>query len=274
MKSASKYSVLAYIAGAAFLMGLLAFAAKESNKSAEKIAAPSLLTVETAAPVIDKISEWDEYTGRFQASNRVEVRARVSGFLEKVNFTDGEYVEKGQVLFVIDQRPFKIKLDQARANYLQVQSSLKTAQNNFSRIESLKETGALSTEEYETRKQALAYAEANLQLAQAKVNDAQLELEFTEVKAPISGMVSRDRLNQGNLVDGGSANSTLLTTIVATNPIHFYFTGSEADYLKYMRVAEGGENESIRSAEVPYTSNYQMNKTFYIRPPWISWTMK
>lgn len=251
MKSASKYSVLAYIAGAAFLMGLLAFAAKESNKSAEEIAAPSLITVETAAPVIDKISEWDEYTGRFQASNRVEVRARVSGFLEKVNFTDGEYVEKGQVLFVIDQRPFKNKLDQARANYLQVQSSLKTAQNNFSRIESLKETGALSTEEYETRKQALAYEEANLQLAQAKVNDAQLELEFTEVKAPISGMVSRDRLNQGNLVDGGSANSTLLTTIVATNPIHFYFTGSEADYLKYMRVAEGGENGSIRSAEVP-----------------------
>lgn len=249
--SQRKTRILAFIAVAASLMVLLAFAANQTNKETEQVAAPALLSVKTASPVVEKITEWDEYTGRFQASNRVEVRARVSGFLEKVNFTDGEYVEKGQVLFVIDQRPFKNKLDQAKANYAQALSSLKTAENNFSRIESLRETGALSTEEYEKRKQARAFAQANLQLAQAKVNDAELDLEFTRVKAPISGLVSRDRLNQGNLVDGGSANSTLLTTIVATNPIHFYFTGSESDYLRYVRLAQSAENGSFRSDKLP-----------------------
>ena len=249
--SQRKTRILAFIAVAASLMVLLAFAANQTNKETEQLAAPALLSVKTASPVVEKITEWDEYTGRFQASNRVEVRARVSGFLEKVNFTDGEYVEKGQVLFVIDQRPFKNKLDQAKANYAQALSSLKTAENNFSRIESLRETGALSTEEYEKRKQARAFAQANLQLAQAKVNDAELDLEFTRVKAPISGLVSRDRLNQGNLVDGGSANSTLLTTIVATNPIHFYFTGSESDYLRYVRLAQSAENGSFRSDKLP-----------------------
>ena len=249
--SQRKTRILAFIAVAASLMVLLAFAANQTNKETEQVAAPALLSVKTASPVVEKITEWDEYTGRFQASNRVEVRARVSGFLEKVNFTDGEYVEKGQVLFVIDQRPFKNKLDQAKANYAQALSSLKTAENNFSRIESLRETGALSTEEYEKRKQARAFAQANLQLAQAKVNDAELDLEFTRVKAPISGLVSRDRLNQGNLVDGGSANSTLLTTIVATNPIHFYFTGSESDYLRYVRLAQSTENGSFRSDKLP-----------------------
>lgn len=193
----------------------------------------------------------DEYSGRFEASNRVEVRARVSGFLEKVNFSDGQMVEKGQVLFVIDQRPFRIELERAKAGYEQALASLKTAEDNYNRVESLKETGALSTEEYDRRKQAFVHARASLELAAASVDHAKLNLEFTEVKAPISGLVSRDKVNEGNIIDGGSANSTLLTTIVATSPIHFYFTESESEYLKYVRLAKEGKRGNARSEGIP-----------------------
>ncbi|MAZ28658.1 MAG: efflux transporter periplasmic adaptor subunit [Cytophagaceae bacterium] len=214
-------------------------------------AATSAMPVEVATPVYEKITEWDEYTGRFEASNRVEVRARVSGFLESVKFTDGQHVEKGQVLFVIDQRPFKIALDEANANYAQAVASLKTAQDNFDRVEALRETGAVSIEEYDRRKQVLVGANASINLAQAKVDNARLNLEFTEVKAPIAGLVSRDQVNAGNLIDGGNSNATLLTTIVATSPIHFYFTGSESDYLKYVRLARNGERGEARAEGIP-----------------------
>ncbi len=248
----SRIRILAIIGVVVAILALLAFNTLDSSSKAnEKNVASPALSVKTATPLFKKITEWDEYTGRFEASNRVEVRARVSGFLEKVNFTDGELVKKGQVLFVIDQRPFKIELDQAQANYAQSISSLKSAQDNFKRVESLRETGALSIEEYERRKQVLVHAEAGVQLAQAQVDKAELNLEFTEIKAPISGLVSRDRVNEGNLVDGGSANSTMLTTIVATSPIHFYFTESESDYLKYVRLASDGKRKSVRTEGLP-----------------------
>lgn len=205
------------------------------------------LTVETSLPVYEEITEWDEFSGRFDASNRVEVRARVSGFLEQVSFIDGQHVNKGQVLFIIDQRPFKIELEQAQASYDQAKATHTAAQDDFDRVESLRETGALSTEEYERRKQALAHSEARIRFAQTEVDNAKLNLKFTEVKAPISGLVSRQKVNEGNLIDGGSANSTLLTTIVATSPIHFYFTGSEADYLKYVRLARDGKRGAVRA---------------------------
>ena len=170
---------------------------------------------------------------------------------ERVKFTDGQHVEKGQVLFVIDQRPFKIALDEANANYAQAVASLKTAQDNFDRVEALRETGAVSIEEYDRRKQVLVGANASINLAQAKVDNARLNLEFTEVKAPIAGLVSRDQVNAGNLIDGGNSNATLLTTIVATSPIHFYFTGSESDYLKYVRLARNGERGEARAEGIP-----------------------
>lgn len=209
------------------------------------------LQVKTALPLYEEIVEWDEYTGRFEASSRAEVRARVSGFLEKVNFSDGQYVQKGQVLFVIDQRPYKIELDRAMAQHAQAVADLRTAQDNFDRVAPLRESGAVSAEEYQRREQAVAHGKAGVQLARAQVDRARLNLEFTEVKAPISGLVSRDRVNPGNLVDGGSAQSTLLTTIVATSPIHFYFTGSEADYLKYVRLAQEGKRGNARTEALP-----------------------
>lgn len=254
MKLKSKTQKVGIYAAMGVVVVLLVLAFIPNGVSAQEEgqqAATPVLEVETSLPLYESITEWDQYTGRFEASNHVDVRARVSGFLEKVNFTDGQLVKKGQVLFVIDQRPYRIALDQAKANYAQTLTTVKIAEDNYSRVESLRATGAVSIEEYDQRKQALAHAKASLQLAEAKVDQAQLDLEFTKVKAPISGLVSRDRVNQGNLIDGGSANSTLLTTIVATSPIHFYFTASESSYLKYVRLANNGKRTDPRKKGIP-----------------------
>ncbi|WP_031426439.1 efflux RND transporter periplasmic adaptor subunit [Flavimarina sp. Hel_I_48] len=239
------------VAGLIFVILLvLSFTTGNKVENGQQAAAQAM-PVEVAFPVYEKITEWDEYTGRFEASDRVEVRARVSGFLEAVNFEDGQMVKKGEVLFTLDDRPFRIALDQSNANYGQAIASLKTAQDNYDRVETLRESGAMSTEEYDRRKQALEFAKSSIQSSQASVDAAKLNLEFTRVKAPISGLVSRDKVNEGNLIDGGSSTSTLLTTIVATSPIDFYFTGSESDYLRYVRLARNGERGALRSEGIP-----------------------
>ena len=251
------------VAGLLLLLFLiLSFTNENTEKTSEPAATSQAMPVEVANPVFGKITEWDEYTGRFEASDRVDVRARVSGFLDRVNFTDGQHVKKGEVLFILDDRPFKIALSQATAEYSQAQASLKTAQDNYKRVESLRESGALSIEEYDRRKQALAFAEASVALSQSHVDKAKLDLQFTRVTAPISGLVSRHMVNEGNLIDGGTSNATLLTTIVATSPIYFYFTGSESDYLRYVRLARKGERGSMRSEALPVSIKLQDEAEF------------
>lgn len=256
-------SIFMIIGFLAIIILVSAFTLNDTNEDAENTnAAPQAMPVEIALPVSETITEWDEYTGRFEASNKVDVRARVSGFLERVNFKDGQIVNKGDVLFIIDDRPFVIALDQAKADLAQAKANLEIAQDNFNRVENLKETGAVSIEEFNRRKQALEYAKASIQLSQARVADAKLNLEFTRVKAPISGLVSRDRVNEGNLINGGSSNSTLLTTIVATSPIHFYFTSSESDYLRYVRLANNGERKAVRANGLPVLIKLQDEDEF------------
>ena len=251
------------VAGLLLLLFLiLSFTNENTEKTSEPAATSQAMPVEVANPVFGKITEWDEYTGRFETSDRVDVRARVSGFLDRVNFTDGQHVKKGEVLFILDDRPFKIALSQATAEYSQAQASLKTAQDNYKRVESLRESGALSMEEYDRRKQALAFAEASVALSQSHVDKAKLDLQFTRVTAPISGLVSRHMVNEGNLIDGGTSNATLLTTIVATSPIYFYFTGSESDYLRYVRLARNGERGSMRSEALPVSIKLQDEAEF------------
>ncbi|RXG11227.1 RND family efflux transporter MFP subunit [Leeuwenhoekiella aestuarii] len=251
------------VAGLLLLLFLiLSFTNESTEENSEPAATSQAMPVEVANPVFDKITEWDEYTGRFEASDRVDVRARVSGFLDRVDFTDGQYVKKGEVLFTLDDRPFKIALSQATAEYSQAQASLKTAQDNYNRVESLRESGALSIEEYDRRKQALAFAQASVALSQSHVDKAKLDLQFTRVTAPISGLVSRHMVNEGNLIDGGTSNATLLTTIVATSPIYFYFTGSESDYLRYVRLARNGERGSMRSEALPVSIKLQDETEF------------
>ncbi len=197
--------------------------------------APMKLKVPVATPLYQAVTEWEEYSGRFRAVDRVEVRARVGGYVEKIMFHDGELVKKGQVLFIIDQRPYKITLEQAEARLEQAKAEKRQAENAFDRVKALKDSRAISREEYDQREQALHVAVAREEAADADVAEARLNMEFTRVKAPISGKISEEFVTAGNLVSGGSDQSTLLTTIVSLDPIYFYFEGSEASLLKYAR---------------------------------------
>jgi len=198
-------------------------------------APPPKLKVPVSTPLYQPVTEWDEYSGRFRAVDRVEVRARVGGYVDEVMFRDGEMVKKGEVLFVIDQRPFRIVLDQAEAQMEQAKAEKRQAENAFNRVKSLKESKAISREEYDQREQALRVAVAREEAANADVAQARLNLEFTEVRAPIAGKISEEFVTEGNLVSGGNDGATLLTTIVSLDPIYFYFEGSEASLLKYIR---------------------------------------
>lgn len=193
--------------------------------------------VKVSTPLQKVITEWDEYTGRFRPLEEVEIRARVSGYLDKVLFEDGQDVKKGDTLFIIDQRPFKITLKGAEAQYA-------LAQKEYKRAKTLRESGASSQETLDRRIQELKAAEATR-------DRAQLDVDFTEIKAPISGRVSRDLVNVGNLVNGGDLNATMLTSIVSTDPIHFYFEASERNLLKYIRLDKSGEREASRTKANP-----------------------
>lgn len=232
-----------------FAIVVFGFASNEKSKNEQTVLKNKKVQAEVAFPIFETVKIWDEYTGRFTASKKVEVRARVGGYIDKVNFRDGQMVNKGDVLFTIDNRPFKIALYQANAKYNRNFVSLQKAQNEFNRVKSLQGSGAVSTEEFERRKQELEYAKSNVQLSKAEVDEAKLNLEFTNVKAPITGLVSRDKINVGNLIDGGTSNATVLTTIVSISPIYFYFTGSESDYLKYIRTTKNNLRNSIRTEE-------------------------
>ena len=199
-------------------------------------------------PFVKEISRYDEYTGRFRASERVEVKARVSGFLERVNFKSGGNVEAGQTLFMIDKRPFQIAFDSAEANYELMQRELE-------RAERLRSSNSISQEELERRQQELTIARANYE--QSKLN-----LEFTEVKAPISGRISRSFVDQGNLISGSDADGSLLATIVALQPIDFYFEGSELDVLTYVRRAKQEGNAAERGKAWPVSVKLQDEDDF------------
>lgn len=223
---------------------------------------PPPAKVSVSKPLKQMLTEWDEYTGRFQAVDRVEIRARVSGYLKETRFEDGAMVKKGDVLFVIDQRPFRIALKQARAELKQAQSEIKQAQNDFNRAEKLLKSRAISEEEFDRRQQSLMGAQARVEAVSAAVDNARLNLEFTVVKAPISGRVGRDLVNPGNLINGGSANATPLTTLISLDPIHFYFEGSESDLLKYIRLSRSGQRPASRTSPNPVLVKLQDEKAF------------
>jgi RND family efflux transporter MFP subunit len=213
-------------------MSFLAACGDDSKKPAAPPPGPP--PVHVGHPVLQHLTEWDEYTGRFRARDQVDVRARVSGYLTSINFTDGDRVKKGDLLFVIDQRPYEVALQHAEASY-------ELAKQNEARIAPLLNTGAVSQQEYDQ-------AQQQVKDSAASVKDAQLNLTFSEVRAPISGRVSRHMVDVGNVVNGTDANGTVLTSIVADDPIYFYFDASEQELLKYIRLAQSGKRESSRDA--------------------------
>jgi RND family efflux transporter MFP subunit len=200
--------------------------------------------VTVAKPAQRTIADQDEYVGRFVAIDSVEVRAHVSGYLDKVHFQDGQIVQQGDLLFTIDKRPFQNALDQARANLEQARSNQAFTQADLVRGQQLLGQKTITEQVYDQRMQAKRNADASVAANEAAVRQAALDLEFTELRAPITGKIGDRRVSPGNLVTGGTSGSsgstTLLATIVSTDPIRFEFTFDEASYLRYLRMASGG----------------------------------
>lgn len=211
------------------------------DANAQAPAGPPPVTV--AKPVVKDITEYDEYIGRFEAIDQVDLRAQVSGYLDRVNFIDGALVKKGDLLFVIDQRPYRLALEEARAALASAKAELEFATTDLRRAETLRQGGNVTEQVFDQRRQRVSTARAAVDRNQATQNRAQLDLEFTEIRAPIDGRVSRRLVSIGNLI---KPNETVLTNIVSVAPIQFYFDVDERSYLAYSRMALDGQMKSNR----------------------------
>ena len=231
-----KYAVLPVV-----VSGLIALVAACSSSSSQPQAPPPP-TVNVSAPLEEPVTQYDEFTGRFRAVERVEVRARVNGYLEEIKFTDGQMVQEGDVLFIIDQRPYVIALEQSRAELENTKTRLELSKKELQRAKDLRSTGAVSQELIDRRNQEYLSAQAAIRSAQAAVHSAELNLEFTKVKAPVSGRISENFVSVGNLVSGGLSSATLLTRIVSFDPIYLTFEVSENKLISYLR------NDSFRGS--------------------------
>ncbi|MGH8624195.1 MAG: efflux RND transporter periplasmic adaptor subunit [Gammaproteobacteria bacterium] len=218
---------------------------------AQSKAAPSPIRVTVSHPAQRAIIEWDEYTGRLEAIDSVEVRARVSGYLQSIHFKDGAMVKGGDLLFVIDPRPYQAALDRAQAQVTQAQARLALGNARLKRSQWLLQRNAASQEDYDTQLGEQRQAAADLEAAKAAVETARLDVEFTEVKAPIGGRISRNFVSEGNLINGGTAQSSLLTRIVSLDPIYCYMDADERAYLKYVRLDRAGQRPSSREVKNP-----------------------
>ncbi len=191
---------------------------------------PAMVTV--ATPLQEEVVDWDDFTGRFEAPERVDVRARVGGYLQNVHFRDGQFVRKGQLLFTLDGRP-------AQAALAAAQAEADLARADLARAQALLEAEAISQEEFDRRRAQAAVAEATLRARR-------LDVEFTRVTAPVSGVVSQRQVDPGNVISGGASSGDVLTTIVSISPIHFAFDASEAQLLKYQRQMEQRQGAQVQ----------------------------
>jgi RND family efflux transporter MFP subunit len=222
-----------------------------SCSESQKPPAPPPPAVTVAKPIKRTVTDFDEYVGRFAAVNSVEVRARVSGYLDSVHFKDGQIVKQGDLLFTIDKRPFQNTLDQARANLVQAKSNLAFTESDFTRGQQLVRDKTITDQTFEQRSQAYRNAQAAVSNNEAAVRQAELDIEFTELRAPIDGRIGSRQVTSGNLVTGGTAgNTTLLATIVSTDPIYFEFTFDEASYLRFERMSKTEKDIASRGADV------------------------
>jgi RND family efflux transporter MFP subunit len=236
------------------MMGVAAGALLASSgcgKSGGGQSAPPPPQVTVAQVLEKKVKEWDEFTGRLQAVETVEIRPRVSGYIDKVAFTEGSQVKRGDLLFVIDPRPYKAEYDHAAADVKRYKTALDLARIELVRVQRLKDSGAVSEEELDERKSTVAQGEANVAGAEAALETASLNLNWTRVTSPIDGRVSRAEVTRGNLVTGGTNGGTLLSSVVSMDPIYLYFDGDEQTYLKYSQMARSGERPSSRNAPNP-----------------------
>jgi RND family efflux transporter MFP subunit len=228
---------------------LLAGGCGKSGGGAQSAPPPPQVSV---AQVLEKrVKDWDEFTGRLQAVESVEIRPRVSGYIDRIAFTEGGEVKRGDLLFVIDPRPYQAEYNRAAADVKRYKTALELARIELVRVQRLKDSGAVSEEELDERKSTVAQAEANVAGSEAALEAASLNLNFTRVTSPIDGRVSRAEVTRGNLVTGGSNGGTLLSSVVSMDPIYLYFDGDEQTYLRYTQMARSGERPSSRDAPNP-----------------------
>src|SRR5215467_16188084 len=221
-----------------------------TQAQAQQKAAPPIVAV--SQPIEREIVEWDEYTGRFDAVETVEMRARVSGHLTEVLFKDGQRVKQGDLLFVIDRRPFERALEQAQAELFAANTKVENANLDIIRGRPLVERKIISDKTFDDRMSIVRDAQAAVKVAEAKVRSAELDLSFTRIDSPITGRISRTLVTAGNWISAGSVSgATLLTTIVSEDPIYIYFDVSENNYIKYRRLSERGEGSGAADLGAP-----------------------
>ena len=246
------FSIAASTAVALALAAALTLTGCGSNAAAQAAAAPPPPQVDVAQVISKNVTEFDEFTGRFEAVDRVEIRPRVSGYISARNFEEGREVKKGDVLFVIDPRPYEATFKHSKAQLDQARSQAVLAKSERERATKLLESHAISQEEYDSRVASLEQADANVEAAQAALDSAALDLSFTRVTAPISGKISRALVTEGNLV---AAGQTLLTTLVSLDPIYVRFDGDEQAYLKYIKIAREAVAAKAKSNEAGTTGS-------------------
>ncbi|HHX8959342.1 TPA: efflux RND transporter periplasmic adaptor subunit [Klebsiella michiganensis] len=213
-------------------------------------AAPQAPVVSAADVVVKSISQWDSFNGRIEAVESVQLRPRVSGYIDKVNYADGQEVKKGEVLFTIDDRTYRAALEQAQATLARAKTQASLARSEANRTDKLVNTNLVSREEWEQRRAAATQAQADIRAAQAAVDAAQLNLDFTKVTAPIDGRASRALITSGNLVTAGDSAS-VLTTLVSQKTVYVYFDVDESTYLHYQSLARSGQCASSNHLALP-----------------------
>jgi RND family efflux transporter MFP subunit len=237
---------------ATLIASIPALMACEQSQSQSQAAVPAPPQVTIAKPVSKMVADQDEYVGRFVAVESVEVRARVSGYLEAIHFQDGQMVTTGDLLFTIDRRPFQAALAQTQASLEQARATLAFAESDLVRAQGVAIGTVITQQTFDQRTRAKRVAEAAVATQEAVVRQAALDLEFTELRAAISGRIGDRRVSIGNLVTGGtSGNTSLLTTIESIDPIRFEFTLDEASYLRYARLSREGADAANRGLNVP-----------------------
>ncbi|MCX7825862.1 MAG: efflux RND transporter periplasmic adaptor subunit [Verrucomicrobiae bacterium] len=209
--------------------------------------APPTPKVTVVYPQVGTVTNWDEYPGHIEAVEMVEIRPRVSGYIESIHFEDGAEMKAGDLLFVIDPRPYQAELNRARAERQRAETRVELARNDLRRVEGLRGTKAISEEEYDSRSKALREAEAALAAARATEAAAQLNLDYTQIKAPINGRIGRRLVTVGNLVQGGGmVPGTIMATMVSMDPVYCYFDADEASFLRYR-----AHSASVKNAPLP-----------------------
>ncbi len=248
------------LAGA--LAGLAFSSCNRSNAESETEDAPPPPAVSVTTPVARETIDWDEFTGRLSSPETVEIRPRVSGYIEEVHFKEGAEIEAGDLLFTIDPRPYEAVVQRMEARVASARSRVELTTKELENVSKLQVNGAISAEDYDRRAKAAADADGLLRAAEAELREAQLDLEFTKIRSPISGRASDARVTKGNLVTDGIDESNLLTTVVSLDPIYCHIEVDERSVLKYRQLYREGKRMSAQFGRVEAEMELALEKGF------------